>query len=263
MSSQQLQFLPMTDRVPLRYGGQDIGFDADKRFVSLTDLWRAAGSPSGKEPAIWRRRDDAASFIKDLACSLNVRQSHVLTSMRGKGGATWAHWQIGLAYAKHLSNEFHRFVNEAFREWAEERADPTLKVERAIDAYRRRGKDLGWIEERVEGIAQRKSLVVVMADHNCKVKGKHDNPFSEGTRAISLAALGKTPKEIKSSKGLAKSARTRDYLAKHELSRLRFAECEAERLITETEADGNEACVEACRRAGRAVRAAIESLSAA
>ena len=35
---------------------------------------------------------------------------------------------------QYSGHEFHRFVNEAFREWAEEKANPDLKAERAIDA---------------------------------------------------------------------------------------------------------------------------------
>jgi len=117
-----------TKSVAFSYGGVDVLLD-DARLVSLTGMWKAAGCPTGKEPATWKRREDAASFIKDLACTLNVRQSHVLKSMRGKGGASWAHWQIAMAYAKHLSHEFHRFVNEAFRQWANEKSSHSVRPE--------------------------------------------------------------------------------------------------------------------------------------
>lgn len=245
--------------IAFRYGDVDVTRNA-AGLVNLTQMHEAAGRPAGKEPAVWKRRDDAASFIKDLASSLNVSQSHVLNSMRGKGGASWAHWQIGLAYAKYLSHEFHRFVNEAFREWTEEKADPGLKLDRAVDAYQQRGLSDEWISERLEGKLQRKALTQTMADHNCRKLG-NDNPFAEGTRSISLQVLGQTPREIRESKGLAKSARTRDFLDKHELTRLRFAESEAERLMKSEGSDGNRECVEACRRAGRAVKVAIDSLN--
>ena len=33
-----------------------------------------------------------------------------IRSERGRGGSTWAQWQIALAYVKYLSHDFHRFV---------------------------------------------------------------------------------------------------------------------------------------------------------
>lgn len=246
--------------VAFTYNGLDVLRDGD-RLVSLNQMWEAAGKPENKDPRRWADTEQGRSFIADLARNLNVVKNGIWKSKRGKHkGGTWAHWQVAMAYAKYLSHEFHRFVNEAFREWAEEQSNPGLKAERAIDGFRRRGLGDAWIGERLDGILVRKSLTGTMQDHNCKPVGK-DNPFAEATRSISLQVLGKTPREIKASKGLAKSARTRDHLDKYELTRLRFAESEAERLIKTEGSDGNAECVDACRRAGRAVRVAIDSLN--
>jgi hypothetical protein len=57
-------------------------------------MWQAAGSRSSKEPWEWSRRDDATSFIADLASTLNLRVAQVWKTGRGKNGGTWAHWQI-------------------------------------------------------------------------------------------------------------------------------------------------------------------------
>lgn len=240
------------------YNGHRIAFD-DDRFVNLTDMWRAAGSPENKDPAQWRRYD-GKEFIEYMGGVSNMGKSHVWKTKRGQhSGGTWAHWQIALAYAKYLSHEFHRLANEAFREWVEEKSDPGLKIERGINDFRKQGKSEVWIEDRVMGIATRHVLTSRMSDHNCRQVG-NNNPYAEATRSITLQVLGRTPREIREEKGLPKSAKTRDHLDSHELVRLRFAESEAALRIKEKAADGNEECVECCREAGKAVRVALDSL---
>jgi hypothetical protein len=253
--------LPVKARIAFRYGDTDV-LANEEQLISLNDMWKAAGSPEGKEPWRWTKTEQGKGFIADLASSLNLAKNEVIKTRRGKGVAgTCAHWQIALAYAKYLSHEFHRFVNEAFREWAEEKADPGLKLERAVNAYARRGKTFEWIERRFKGIGTRKALTSTMADHNCKVRGINDNPFAEATRAISLQVIGQTPKEIKESKGLAKSAKTRDHLDEEQLVSIEWAEIQARKLIRTEAADGNRECVDCCRRAGSAVKKALDSLN--
>lgn len=97
----------------LNYQGHII---ADKgEMLSLTDMWKAAGGDDAKRPANWARKD-GADFIVHMHSVLNVPQGHIIKAERGKGGATFAHWQIGLAYAKYLSPEFHMWCNEVVRE---------------------------------------------------------------------------------------------------------------------------------------------------
>jgi hypothetical protein len=89
-----------------------------------------------------------------------------------------------------------------------------------------------------------------MADHNCKVRGT-DNPFAEITRSITLQVLGKTPREIKEDKGLARCARTRDHMEEEQLISIEWAEIQARKLVRAEAADGNDECVNAGTRAGR------------
>jgi hypothetical protein len=261
MSTQEnLPAIPSNTKVAFTYNGVEVIFDDDK-LINLTQMWEAQGSPLNRDPTQWKKTKEGEGFIASLATSQNVAITHVFRSMRGRGNkGVWGHRQIAIAYAKYLSHEFHRFVNEAFLEWAEEKADPGLKAQRAAQAYLDRGKDVAWILERIEGICQRKSFVSTLADHNCKKVGT-ENPFAEATRSLSLAALGKTPSEIKKSKGLKPTARTRDHLSKHDLARLRWAESESERLVQEEAADGNTECLAIVRRAGNAVKIAIASLT--
>jgi hypothetical protein len=97
-------------------------------MVSLTDMWRAAGSPEGKRPAQWARYQ-GAEFISFLADALNMRSEHISTTHRGRGGGTYAHWQVALAYAKYLSHEFHAWCNTAVRDRMEGRIEAERQVE--------------------------------------------------------------------------------------------------------------------------------------
>ena len=88
---------------------------AREQMLCLTDMWRASAAAGEKpdpsrRPADWLRSGEAQHFIEFLADALNVGNSHheiVHTERGGAAPATWAHWQIGMAYAKYLSPAFH------------------------------------------------------------------------------------------------------------------------------------------------------------
>lgn len=71
------------------------------------------GAAARDMPRDWKRRD-GAQFIDFIAQNLNVAERHIYKATRGKGGGTYAHWQIALAYAKYLSPELHMQVNEVY-----------------------------------------------------------------------------------------------------------------------------------------------------
>lgn len=99
-------------------------------MLSLTDMWHAAREKhvqdgnDGDEfytrrPVLWLASKDSRRLFEFLVLSLNVRNSDLLKTTKGVGGNTLAHWQIGLAYAKYLSPEFHivhKEVTDAIRE---------------------------------------------------------------------------------------------------------------------------------------------------
>jgi hypothetical protein len=77
-------------------------------MLCLTDMWRAAGADASKRPVEWLRSAGAQEFAAYLADDLKVENSHLVIAERGgRDPATWAHWQIGMAYAKYLTPEFH------------------------------------------------------------------------------------------------------------------------------------------------------------
>lgn len=114
----------------LIYNGAEIRDRGE--ILCLTDMWKAAGSDESKRPIDWLRLPGTQEFVSWVAESLNmadVGKSHfgLVETKRGgneKGGSTWAHWQIGMAYAKYLSPEFHAWCNSVVRDHMQGRLNP-------------------------------------------------------------------------------------------------------------------------------------------
>ncbi len=86
----------------------------DGDFLCLTDMWRAAGSDEGKKrPSDWLALESAREFREYLETTLPG--GSLTRATEGRGGATWAHWQLALAYAKYLSPAFHAWCNDVVR----------------------------------------------------------------------------------------------------------------------------------------------------
>ena len=90
-------------------------------------MWRATGSVRSHKPDYWLNQDGTkrfiSSFVKKLVNgqkqskkSLKAIVSGLFKITRGRNGGTYAHWQIALAYAKYLSDEFHIWCNEVIKD---------------------------------------------------------------------------------------------------------------------------------------------------
>lgn len=125
----------------LVYEGEVI--HARDEMLSLTDMWRAGKSDPARQPSNWLASADAKRFIEVLEV-LDPGNSGVQTKRggRGIGGSTFAHWQIGLAYAKYLSPSFHMWCNTVVRERMEGKqaigfpADLAEKIDRIFGIER-------------------------------------------------------------------------------------------------------------------------------
>jgi hypothetical protein len=98
----------------LIYNGTAIR-DRDE-MLCLTDMWRAAGSPGSRKPSHWLATAPVMLFLDYIADTYGKGNPDCLfCKTLGRNGATWAHWQVGLAYAKHLNPEFHAWCNTIVR----------------------------------------------------------------------------------------------------------------------------------------------------
>lgn len=88
--------------------------------VSLTDMWKATGGEKRNEPHQWLRTDKVQGFVKEIVQTAilrfesGARVEPVLTIRGGTEAGTWAHVNLAVAYAEHLSPAFWLWVTETF-----------------------------------------------------------------------------------------------------------------------------------------------------
>lgn len=206
------------------------------QLISLTDLWDAAGRPQGKhDPRRWKTFA-GQQFIDSVAKKLNVFSEDIYKSTRGKGGGSWAHWQIALAYAKYLSDDLHMHVNEVYMRYRS--GDVTLADEIADKAS---PKDQEWLAKRVAGKVKRRGFTDVLQEHGVDGKG-----YGTCTNAIYVPLLGGTARDVKTRRNLPQKASLRDAMDVDELVAVAFAEMASTKRIKKVHAHGTEPCARLC-----------------
>jgi hypothetical protein len=222
------------------YNGVAIAIEG-KEKISLTDLWKASGNVETQHPKFWLGQDESNRFISTVANSLKVTRDYLLKVKRGKGGGTWAHWQIALAYAKYLSPELHMQVNEAFKKLSQEENNPELAItrgrERAMRKWKKEGRSDDWISARIRSIIATKEDNRILRQY-----GDNDKVFPMCANALNRAIVGSEAKQFREEHNLPVKAPLPDYmndiqLAEYELSRL-----VSKRRIQDDRIYGNNAC---------------------
>ncbi|WP_051041091.1 KilA-N domain-containing protein [Fibrisoma limi] len=227
-------------------------------LVSLTDLWKAMGSPSKKSPNDWQNREATEELIDTLCGILNTPKMGVLKSKRGRhDGGTWAHKNLALSYAKWLNPELHIAVNQAFLERLEEETNPELALtrgqERAVRGWQKQGKDDRWIEQRIKSVSQRKAFASTLGKHGVRREG-----FRNCTNATYMPLYGGTSEVVRHKKGLEKSENIRDHMNELELAAVNLSEKIAQHTIEHNNLWGNAECETACLSAARSVAKALK-----
>lgn len=91
-------------------------------MLSLTDMWRAAGAEESRRPVDWLRLASTEAFVDHISSIVGKSHDEIIQTVRGTDAGTWAHWQIGMAYAKYLSPNFHVWCNQVVRDHMESRS---------------------------------------------------------------------------------------------------------------------------------------------
>lgn len=215
-------------------------------LVSLTDLYQAAcqqGMADGKrDPRRWKLQD-GESFISFVVDSLNVPQRDIYKTTKGKGGGTFAHWQIALAYAKYLSPALHMQVNEVYARY--KAGDVTLAAEIADKA---KPADAEWLARRVQSTVARNTLTSTLQAHGVSGKG-----YADCTNAIYKHVLGGKKSEVCAREGWRKSTNLRDKMDVTQLTMTAMAELVAQKRIDVKNQRGNKACADSCDHAAWSV----------
>jgi hypothetical protein len=236
----------------IKINGREVKVDAEGR-VSLTDLYQSAVdarmAEGKRDPRRWK--DEAGSeFIAAVAGALNVRSTDIMKSTRGKGGGTYAHWQIALAYAKYLSPELHMQVNEIYAR--AKSGDVTLADEIADKATPEQQE---WLAKRVQGKVARARFTATLADHNVTGRG-----FGDCTNAIYKGVLGGSKREVCLANGIEykKGRSLRDAMNVEDLIATSMAELVAAKQINKFNVRGNALCADECLRSARKVASLMD-----
>ena len=227
-----------------------IGKDGD--LLSLTDLWKIAGSPDNKRPIDWKEKDSTKELIETMAYTFSSATTALLKTKRGRNAGTYGHKSIALSYAKWLDPALHILVNEVFFQRIEEEKNPDLIGQRYINAYKKKGKDNKWISERLKSIDSRNGFTKTLAAHGVTGDG-----FRNCTNAIYEPLYGGTATVVREKKGLVKGQSVRDNMSRVELAAVGLAEALASDEIDRNDIRGNGNCERASRRASRSVANAL------
>lgn len=233
-------------------------------LVSLNDLYAAAQAESlaaGKlDPKEWgrmpREKTSGSSgkvsvsggpgrdFIDFVATNLKADAGHIYRTQRGKGGGTFAHWQIALAYAKYLSPALHMQVNEVYARVKS--GDVTLADEIAEKATPEQQE---WLARRMNAKVARNQLTSTLASHGVRGRG-----YADCTNAIYRRILGGKKSEVCAQRGLTpKKTNLRDVMDIEQITRTALAEIVARKRIVRYDVHGNAACEVECDKAARSV----------
>ncbi len=146
---------------------------------------------------------------------------------------------------------FKLWLAKVGQERIEEIEQPSKGVDRAIDAYRKQGRNDPWIDSRLQSVAARNQLT-----NEWKERGVGGEEIGPLTARMSKEMLGVTPAKHKEMKGLpAKGVEVRDQMDRLELAFTTLGEQSAVALITGTNAQGSEPTKEASM-AGAAIAGA-------
>ena len=105
------------DIVTLNRNGFEVEFSKDE-LVSLTKLWKMAGSPEKGKPNDWLAIDKTQELVSKLVSEVITVQggnkkkakSRVLQTSRGRNGETQGHYKLALEYSGYLSVEFKSWM---------------------------------------------------------------------------------------------------------------------------------------------------------
>jgi hypothetical protein len=227
--------------------------------ISLTDIWRAAGSPSNKALKKWLELESTGSFINTACRFLKVDKDDLIKIQRGKNGGTWAHKQVALEYAQYLDPRLAVKVNQVFFERLEEEKNPDLAINRGMDTWLKKGKSEKWVQERTMGIATRKYFTKTLQEHG--VTGPVG--YMRCTDSIYKPLWGGGSKVVREKKQIAKGENLREHMNEVELAGVRLAELLASQNIEEKNITGNTPCANECEKTARNIAQAIIKSKAA
>ena len=235
--------------------GRNIRVD-DDGFVSLNDIYKAAGFSKNKRPFDWQRLPTTGPLIiatheriTGKSRNSKFRTSDVYRAAAGAKGGTWAHPILAAAYAGYLSPKLEVEMKEVWLRYKS--ADPTLAdevLQRATDEQNE------WVAVRALGRVKRNEFTSALDDHGVKGYG-----YGNCTNAVYQSLFDASAKKLKEQKALKPKANLRDALSKDELVFVMMAETLSRQRIEEEDPQGSGQCEKATKKSSQRVRSAIDA----
>lgn len=107
----------------IEFNGQAIHIAEE---MNLTEMWKASGKSRHHKPFEWMRYD-GAPFISMQQEKAGVAR-HLIRTATGRKGGTFAHWQIGMEYARYLSPELATVCNQIVKDFVEAKPEIAQSV---------------------------------------------------------------------------------------------------------------------------------------
>ena len=162
--------------------------------------------------------------------------------------------RILLEYARYLDKDLAVIVNEVFLQEVAAQQNPDLYLDKYRNAYKKKGKDDAWIDERMKGVGIRKELTSTLSSH-----GVVGNGYRVCTNASYTGLFGMNAPAIRDGLGITKKDSIRDNLSRRQLLALSLAEDLAKDDINQNKLWGTEQCAQTCHDASKTINNAVLS----
>jgi hypothetical protein len=179
-------------------------------MLNLTDMWRAAGGPAYRRPALWLDMEETkrfrtyarwrwsefggsgSEFNVALGDIKRVQPDGLVVTTKGQRGETWAHWQLALAYARYLSPPFHAWGNTVIRNAMERFGGPPRGRDGVVRYVERQFERLHLKLDYINRNAADQMFLLVSAQELMLDKRRN---FSDRSRALIIAVISAEPYE--------------------------------------------------------------------
>ena len=181
-----------------------IEFTKDKP-ISLTQLWKMAGSPESQTPNKWKILPSTKRLVKQIQGSVEGRKSSVIESSRGKGSETKAHYKLAIEYAAYLDVEFKSWMLGIVGDYIESPEDLAANI--LIESHNK---------ERQQRALKRVRVALSNKELN-ELSRKHGLPYYKLYDDRSVGLYGKTTKQLRIEGGVEKETPL-NYLSELDIS---------------------------------------------
>ena len=207
-------------------------------YFSIVDVV-AAMTDSPTPSTYWGKLKTKLIDNEKIAQSFPIWEQLKLPGKDGKGYTTDCAnvetiFRIIQSISSPKAEPFKRWLAKVGYERIQETQNPDIAIKRAIGSYMAQGRDIRWIEKRLDAIAKRKGLT-----DEWKARGILEGwQYGVLTNTVHQNTFGKTVKAHKSYKGLENKHSIRENMTEVELALIGLAETATREITQQRDAQG-------------------------